>query len=57
MNAYIIAGFRSAVGKAPRGTFRFTRLPAGRQVQPPDLEHETTFVTLSYTFVLHNRAR
>jgi len=25
MNAYIIAGFRSAVGKAPRGGFRFTR--------------------------------
>ncbi|HXB41593.1 MAG TPA: acetyl-CoA C-acyltransferase [Bacteroidia bacterium] len=25
MNAYIIAGFRSAVGKAPRGLFRFTR--------------------------------
>lgn len=25
MNAYIIAGFRSAVAKAPRGMFRFTR--------------------------------
>jgi acetyl-CoA acyltransferase len=25
MNAYIVAGFRSAVGKAPRGHFRFTR--------------------------------
>jgi acetyl-CoA acyltransferase len=25
MDAYIIAGFRSAVGKAPRGVFRFTR--------------------------------
>ncbi len=25
MKAYIIAGFRSAVGKAPRGVFRFTR--------------------------------
>lgn len=25
MNAYIIAGFRTAVGKAPRGLFRFTR--------------------------------
>jgi len=25
MNAYIVAGFRSAVGKAPRGIFRFTR--------------------------------
>src|SRR4051812_15523484 len=25
MNAYIIAGFRSAVAKAPRGQFRFTR--------------------------------
>lgn len=25
MNAYIIAGYRSAVGKAPRGLFRFTR--------------------------------
>lgn len=25
MNAYIIAGYRSAVGKAPRGKFRFTR--------------------------------
>ena len=25
MQAYIIAGFRSAVGKAPRGLFRFTR--------------------------------
>ncbi len=25
MNAYIISGFRSAVGKAPRGLFRFTR--------------------------------
>ena len=25
MKAYIIAGFRSAVGKAPRGLFRFTR--------------------------------
>ena len=23
--AYIIAGFRSAIGKAPRGQFRFTR--------------------------------
>ncbi|WP_337041393.1 acetyl-CoA C-acyltransferase [Emticicia sp. 17c] len=25
MNAYIVAGYRSAVGKAPRGVFRFTR--------------------------------
>lgn len=25
MNAYIVAGLRSAVGKAPRGLFRFTR--------------------------------
>lgn len=25
MNAYIVAGFRSAIGKAPRGAFRFTR--------------------------------
>ncbi len=25
MNSYIIAGFRSAVGKAPKGKFRFTR--------------------------------
>jgi acetyl-CoA acyltransferase len=25
MNAYIVAGYRSAVGKAPKGTFRFTR--------------------------------
>lgn len=25
MNAYIISGFRSAVGKAPKGVFRFTR--------------------------------
>lgn len=25
MNAYIVAGFRSAVGKAPKGAFRFTR--------------------------------
>ena len=25
MDAYIVAGFRSAVGKAPRGLFRFTR--------------------------------
>src|SRR5688572_24383261 len=25
MNAYVIAGFRSAVGKAPKGLFRFTR--------------------------------
>lgn len=25
MEAYIVAGFRSAVGKAPRGKFRFTR--------------------------------
>ncbi len=25
MNAYLVAGFRSAVGKAPRGTLRFTR--------------------------------
>ena len=25
MKAYIVAGFRSAVGKAPRGLFRFTR--------------------------------
>lgn len=25
MNAYIVAGFRSAVGKAPKGGFRFTR--------------------------------
>lgn len=25
MDAYIIAGFRSAIGKAPRGVFRFTR--------------------------------
>jgi acetyl-CoA acyltransferase len=25
MNAYIIAGYRTAVGKAPRGIFRFTR--------------------------------
>lgn len=25
MNAYIVAGFRTAIGKAPRGNFRFTR--------------------------------
>ena len=25
MNAYIVAGFRTAVGKAPKGLFRFTR--------------------------------
>lgn len=25
MDAYIVAGFRTAVGKAPRGIFRFTR--------------------------------
>ncbi len=25
MNAYIVAGYRSAVGKAPKGVFRFTR--------------------------------
>lgn len=25
MNAYIVSGFRTAVGKAPRGVFRFTR--------------------------------
>jgi acetyl-CoA acyltransferase len=25
MNAYIVAGYRTAVGKAPRGAFRFTR--------------------------------
>src|SRR5712675_1311237 len=25
MNSYIISGFRSAVGKAPKGKFRFTR--------------------------------
>lgn len=25
MNAYIVSGYRSAVGKAPRGVFRFTR--------------------------------
>ena len=25
MNAYIIGGYRSAIGKAPRGAFRFTR--------------------------------
>ena len=25
MNAYIIGGYRSAIGKAPRGSFRFTR--------------------------------
>ncbi|MFB0924739.1 MAG: beta-ketoacyl synthase N-terminal-like domain-containing protein, partial [Vicingaceae bacterium] len=25
MNAYIVAGFRSAVGKAPKGIFRFMR--------------------------------
>ena len=25
MDAYIVAGFRSAVGKAPRGVFKFTR--------------------------------
>jgi len=25
MNAYIVAGYRSAVGKAPKGKFRFTR--------------------------------
>ena len=25
MNAYIVAGYRTAVGKAPRGGFRFTR--------------------------------
>lgn len=25
MNAYIVSGFRSAVGKAPKGVFRFTR--------------------------------
>jgi hypothetical protein len=40
--------------------------PAGRpntgcdpfkHTQPPDLQHETTFVTLSYTFVLQNRSK
>jgi acetyl-CoA acetyltransferase len=25
MNAYIVAGYRTAVGKAPKGTLRFTR--------------------------------
>jgi acetyl-CoA acetyltransferase len=25
MNAYVVAGFRTAVGKAKRGGFRFTR--------------------------------
>ena len=25
MNAYIVAGYRTAVGKAPRGVFKFTR--------------------------------
>ena len=25
MNAYIVGGYRSAIGKAPRGSFRFTR--------------------------------
>ena len=25
MKAYIVKGFRTAVGKAPRGIFRFTR--------------------------------
>lgn len=25
MNAYIVAGYRTAIGKAPRGSFRFTR--------------------------------
>src|SRR6187401_1433484 len=25
MDVFIVAGFRSAVGKAPKGTFRFTR--------------------------------
>ena len=25
MEAYIVAGYRTAVGKAPRGVFRFTR--------------------------------
>jgi acetyl-CoA acyltransferase len=25
MEAYIVAGFRTAVGKAPRGVFRFMR--------------------------------
>jgi acetyl-CoA acyltransferase len=25
MEAYIITGYRTAVGKAPRGAFRFTR--------------------------------
>jgi len=25
MNAYIVAGYRSAIGKAPKGSFRFTR--------------------------------
>ena len=25
MNAYIIGGYRSAIGKAPRGAFKFTR--------------------------------
>ncbi|MFM1930975.1 MAG: hypothetical protein RL226_278, partial [Bacteroidota bacterium] len=25
MNAYIIGGYRTAVGKAPRGLFRFMR--------------------------------
>jgi acetyl-CoA acyltransferase len=25
MEVYIVAGYRSAIGKAPRGGFRFTR--------------------------------
>ncbi|MGZ3750604.1 MAG: hypothetical protein ACXVB0_12915 [Mucilaginibacter sp.] len=37
MNAYIVAGTRSAVGKAKRGGFRFTRpgTPSGRSDQTP----------------------
>lgn len=47
MNAYIISGFRSAVGKAPRGKFRFTRpddlaAAVAREVlaQVPNLDRE-----------------
>lgn len=39
MNAYVVAGFRSAVGKASKGGFRFTR--------PDDLAAEVIKYTLS----------
>ena len=52
MNSYIVAGFRTAVGKATRGGFRFTRpddlasdVIKHLMASVPNISHEQTFAS------------